>query len=86
MPWRRWLLLDERSSRQLLEEVVQEAFVLALPPSTSEWVMCHRPASLEGAINLTENHLALPPQSRGEGDQVTISAFLTRSGAVAVAF
>jgi len=32
----RWLLLDEGSSRQLLEEVVREGFVLALPPSTAE--------------------------------------------------
>jgi len=61
------LLPDERSSRQLLEEVVREGFVLALPPSTVEWVMCHRPASLEEVMNLAEGHLALPPQTRGEG-------------------
>jgi len=45
-----WLLPDERSSRQLLEEVVQEGFILALPLSTGGWVMCHQLASLNVAI------------------------------------
>jgi len=57
----------ERSSRQLLEEVVREGFILALPPSTAEWVMCHWPASLDAAIYLAEDHLA--PQTRGKGGQ-----------------
>jgi len=65
----RWLPPDERSSRQLLEEVVWEGFILALPPSTAEWVMCYSPASLDEVINLAEDHLALPPQTRGEGGQ-----------------
>jgi len=38
----RWLLPDERSSQKLLEEMVREGFVLVIPPSTAEWVMCHR--------------------------------------------
>jgi len=54
-----WLLPGERSAQQVVEEVVCEGFLWALPPSTAKWVTCHRPASLEGEITL-------PPRSQGE--------------------
>jgi len=44
----RWLLPEERRSRPVVEEVVCEGFLWALPSLTAEWVTCHRPASLEG--------------------------------------
>jgi len=50
----------------VVEEVVREGFLWALPPLTAEWVTCHRPASLEGAITLAEDHPALPPRAWGK--------------------
>lgn len=60
---------------EMLEEVVWEGFVLALPPSTAKWVMCHRPVSLNAVINLAKDHLALPPQTRVEGIQAPSQHF-----------
>jgi len=54
----------------MLEEVVREGFMLALPPVMAEWVMCHRSTSLEAAINLAEDHMALPPRTRDEDGKV----------------
>lgn len=37
----RWSRPDERDSRQMLEEVVREGFIQALPSGTAELVSCH---------------------------------------------
>jgi len=50
--------------------------VCLLPLLTGEGLStCHRPASLEGAINLAEDHLALPPQAWGESGQAPFPHF-----------
>ena len=65
----RWLKPDERDTRQLMEEVVREGFVHALPPATAEWITCHWPTTLDAAINLAEDHMAIPPHPSNEDGQ-----------------
>ncbi|KAK0131325.1 hypothetical protein N1851_033974 [Merluccius polli] len=48
----------------MLEKIVLEQFVEGLPAATSDWVLCHRPADLAGAITLAEDHLAPTGLSR----------------------
>lgn len=43
-----------------MKEVVREGILWALPPPTAEWETFHRPASLEEAINLAEDHHRRP--------------------------
>ncbi|KAK0148589.1 Neurotrophin receptor-interacting factor [Merluccius polli] len=49
---------------RMLEKIVLEQFVEGLPAATSDWVMCHRPADLAGAITLAEDHLAVLSRGR----------------------
>ena len=49
---------------RILEKIVLEQFVEGLPAATSDWVLCHRPADLAGAITLAEGRL-LPGQGTG---------------------
>ncbi|KAK0147942.1 hypothetical protein N1851_012402 [Merluccius polli] len=49
---------------RILEKIVLEQFVEGLPAATSDWVLCHRPADLAGAITLTEDHLAVLSRGR----------------------
>ncbi|XP_035523495.1 uncharacterized protein LOC118332359 [Morone saxatilis] len=56
----RWLQPGgSAGERQMLEQVVLEQFVEGLPTGTAEWVRCHRPADLEAAVTLAEDHLAV---------------------------
>ncbi len=47
---RRWLLAGE--------SVVLEQFIARLPKKTAQWVQCHRPMSLDLAIQLAEDQMA----------------------------
>ncbi|XP_064175108.1 putative SCAN domain-containing protein SCAND2P [Anguilla rostrata] len=48
----------------VIEQVVLEQFVEGLPDGTANWVRCHRPTNLDGAVTLVEDHLALYPGSQ----------------------
>ena len=45
----------------MLGKVVLEQFVWGLPDRTSAWVRYHRPETLEAAVTLAEDHLAVHP-------------------------
>ncbi|KAK5863018.1 hypothetical protein PBY51_000081 [Eleginops maclovinus] len=63
---RRWLQPGMRSAEDVMEQVALEQFVAGLPSSMANWVHCHRPASLEAAVVLAEDHLSLPRRSMKE--------------------
>ncbi len=54
---RRWLLAGEGSVEQIIDRVVLEQFIAWLPKKTAQWVQCHRPASLDLAIQLAEDQI-----------------------------
>ncbi|XP_067282486.1 uncharacterized protein [Pseudorasbora parva] len=58
---RRWLLAGGSDVDHVVDLVVLEQFITRLPRKTAEWVQCHRPTSLETAINLAEDHLVACP-------------------------
>ncbi|XP_067312459.1 zinc finger protein with KRAB and SCAN domains 7-like [Pseudorasbora parva] len=58
---RRWLLAGGSDVDHIVDLVVLEQFIARLPRKTAEWVQCHRPTSLETAINLAEDHLVACP-------------------------
>ncbi|XP_060769333.1 zinc finger protein 18-like [Neoarius graeffei] len=56
-----WLRADDRDAEGIIDQVVLEQFIARLPARTAEWVQCHRPASLDQAVGLAEDHLAAVP-------------------------
>ncbi|XP_060786761.1 uncharacterized protein LOC132892488 [Neoarius graeffei] len=56
-----WLRADNCDAEGIVDQVVLEQFITCLPTGTAEWVQCHRPASLDRAIELAEDHLAAVP-------------------------
>ncbi|XP_048048120.1 zinc finger protein 444-like [Megalobrama amblycephala] len=58
---RKWLLADGSDVEEIIDRVVLEQFVTRLPRRTAEWVQCHRPTSLESAIQLAEDHMVACP-------------------------
>ena len=61
----RWLQPGETAGEtRMLDQVVLEQFVEALPPRTNHWVRYHRPADLAAAVALAEDHLAVHPRTR----------------------
>ncbi len=55
---RRWLLAGESDVDQIIDHVVLEQFIARLPKKTAQWVQCHRPTSLDLAIQLAEDQMA----------------------------
>uniref|UniRef100_A0A9J7X034 Uncharacterized protein n=1 Tax=Cyprinus carpio carpio TaxID=630221 RepID=A0A9J7X034_CYPCA len=55
---RKWLLAGGSDAEAILDKVVLEQFISRLPRRTAQWVQCHRPASLDLAIQLAEDQLA----------------------------
>ncbi len=55
---RRWLLAGESDVDQIIDRVVLEQFIARLPKKTAQWVQCHRPTSLDMAIQLVEDQMA----------------------------
>ncbi len=53
----RWLLAGEGGVEQIIDRVVLEQFIARLPKKTAQWVQCHRPASLDLAIQLAEDQM-----------------------------
>ncbi len=62
---RRWLLAGEGGVDQIIDQVVLEQFIARLPTKTAQWVQCHRPASLDLAIQLAEDQMVA---SHGVGE------------------
>ncbi|XP_067230312.1 putative SCAN domain-containing protein SCAND2P [Chanodichthys erythropterus] len=58
---RKWLMADGGDAEQMIDRVVLEQFTTRLPKKTAEWVQCHRPTSLDSAIQLAEDHLVACP-------------------------
>ncbi|XP_060779358.1 SCAN domain-containing protein 3-like [Neoarius graeffei] len=56
-----WLRGDDRDTEGIIDLVILEQFIMRLPEGTAEWVQCHRPASLDQAIELAEDHMAAVP-------------------------
>ncbi len=54
---RRWLLAGEDGVDQIIDHVELEQFIAQLPKKTAQWVQCHRPASLDLAIQLAEDQM-----------------------------
>ncbi len=54
---RRWLWAGEGGVDQIIDRVVLEQFIARLPTKTAQWVQCHRPASLDLAIQLAEDQM-----------------------------
>ncbi len=54
---RRWLLAGEGGVEQIIDRVVLEQFIARLPKKTAQWVQCHRPASLDLAIQFAEDQM-----------------------------
>uniref|UniRef100_A0A9J8D6N2 Gypsy retrotransposon integrase-like protein 1 n=1 Tax=Cyprinus carpio carpio TaxID=630221 RepID=A0A9J8D6N2_CYPCA len=54
---RKWLLAGGSDAEAILDKVVLEQFISRLPKRTAQWVQCHRPASLDLAIQLAEDQL-----------------------------
>ncbi len=54
---RRWLLAGEGGVDQIIDRVVLEQFIARLPRKTAQLVQCHRPASLDLAIQLAEDQM-----------------------------
>nr|XP_043887672.1 uncharacterized protein LOC122773229 [Solea senegalensis]XP_043891582.1 uncharacterized protein LOC122775615 [Solea senegalensis] len=72
---RRWLQPGTHSAEDVVGQVALEQFIAGLPSSTANWVQCHRPANIEAAIVLAEDHLSLPRRSmREETRPATIPA------------
>ncbi len=54
---RRWLLAGEGGVEQIIDRVVLEQFIARFPKKTAQWVQCHRPTSLDLAIQLAEDQM-----------------------------
>ncbi len=54
---RRWLLAGDSDVEQIIDRVVLEQFIARLPQKTAQWVQCHRPASLDLAIQLAKDQM-----------------------------
>ncbi|XP_061918510.1 uncharacterized protein LOC133659789 [Entelurus aequoreus] len=61
----RWLQPGE-ADIQVMDQLVLEQFLEAIPARTSAWVRYHRPRDLAAAVTLVEDHLAVQREARRE--------------------
>ncbi|XP_048031259.1 uncharacterized protein LOC125258385 [Megalobrama amblycephala] len=69
---RKWLLAEGSDVDLVIDRVVLEQIITRLPKKTAEWVQCHRPTSLDSAIQLAEDHM-VACQGGGEPFQLSLS-------------
>ncbi|XP_067296535.1 uncharacterized protein [Pseudorasbora parva] len=62
---RKWLMAAGSDVEDIIDRVALEQFVAMLPRRTAQWVQCHRPASLDQAIQLAEDEMVA---CRGVGE------------------
>ncbi|XP_060796560.1 uncharacterized protein LOC132898907 [Neoarius graeffei] len=74
-----WLRDDSCDAEGLIDQVVLQQFVTHLPAGTAEWVQYHRPASLDQAIELVEDHLAAVPAAGQQMASSLLSSSLSLS-------
>ncbi|XP_051546816.1 uncharacterized protein LOC127436589 [Myxocyprinus asiaticus] len=55
----RWLLAEQHNVGAVIDLMVLEQFIARLPRVTAECVQCHHLASLQTAIQLAEDHMAV---------------------------
>ncbi|XP_060786790.1 uncharacterized protein LOC132892529 [Neoarius graeffei] len=67
-----WLRADNRDAEGVIDLVPMGQFVARLPEGTAEWVQCPRPALLDQAIELAEDHMVAVPTA---GRHVSSSVF-----------
>ncbi|XP_034446667.1 uncharacterized protein LOC117764737 [Hippoglossus hippoglossus] len=66
----RWLQPGGSAAEDtMLGKVVLEQLIWGLPDRTSAWVRYHWPATLEAAVTLAEDHLAVHPGGQGGGNR-----------------
>ena len=58
---RKWLLAEGSDVEGIIDRVVLDQFITHLPRKTAEWVQCHRPTSLNQAIQLAEDQMVACP-------------------------
>ncbi|XP_057205234.1 uncharacterized protein LOC130563594 [Triplophysa rosa] len=58
---RKWLLAGNGDVEDIIDRVVLEQFIARLPKKTAEWVQCHRPTTLDSAIQLAEDQMVVCP-------------------------
>ena len=76
-----WLQSGTNSAKDIVGQAVLEQFISGLPSSTSNWVQCHHPSTIEAVIVLSEDHLSLAHQSmREEARPVAIPCGLSHPG------
>lgn len=54
---RKWLVAEGSDVNQVNDKVVLEQFIVRLPKKMEQWVQCHRPTSLDSAIQLVEDQM-----------------------------
>ncbi|XP_060768622.1 fibrinogen C domain-containing protein 1 isoform X1 [Neoarius graeffei] len=75
----RWLRANNHDAEGILDQVALEQFVAHLPAGTVEWVRCHRPASLDQAVELAEDHLVAVPAAGQQRTSSLLSSSLSLS-------
>jgi hypothetical protein len=61
---RRWLVPDQNSAEDVVDQVALERFDEGLPARASAWVRYHQRESLSAAVDLAESHLQPPPMAQ----------------------
>ncbi|XP_060774613.1 uncharacterized protein LOC132884734 [Neoarius graeffei] len=74
-----WLRANNRDAEGIVDQVVLEQFIARLPAGTAEWVQCHRPASLDQAVELAEDHLVAVPAAGQQMASSLLSSSLSLS-------
>lgn len=54
-------MVEEQDRDQIIELVVLEQFIIQLLTGMVGWVQCHRPASLDEAVQMAEDHMVVDP-------------------------
>ncbi|XP_051543085.1 zinc finger and SCAN domain-containing protein 23-like [Myxocyprinus asiaticus] len=57
--WQWVLAVEECNGEVVIDHMVLEQFTTRLPRGTVEWVQCHRPVSLDVAVQLADDHMAM---------------------------